>query len=304
MVKENLKNGRKNKLLTIGQFAAIHGINKKTLMWYDEIDLFKPAVIHPENGYRFYSYRQSSILETILLLRELDVPIAEIQEFMKNRSALGFKHLLKERIKELDSKIQHLKSIRESLRTQHENMVTLLTMDLSEIRVTEKEERCLITLEIDENTAFDRQVEMITAETKKYGLRRFHDAVYGTMIHTRCLYKEEFGQYSRLFIALPFPAEKHQTLKKHPGSQDGRLHIQPGGLYLQAFHKGSFDGIPAKYKEMLAYAKNHGLRFTGFSYETGMNEAVIDHENDYITQIEIPVIQTILLPLWKEGSRK
>lgn len=30
----------KNKLLTIGQFAAMHGINKKTLMWYDEIGLF------------------------------------------------------------------------------------------------------------------------------------------------------------------------------------------------------------------------------------------------------------------------
>lgn len=40
---------KKDKLLTIGQFAALHGINKKTLMWYDEIDLFKPAAINPEN---------------------------------------------------------------------------------------------------------------------------------------------------------------------------------------------------------------------------------------------------------------
>ena len=37
----------KSKLLTIGQFAALHGINKKTLMWYDEIGLFHPALIHP-----------------------------------------------------------------------------------------------------------------------------------------------------------------------------------------------------------------------------------------------------------------
>ena len=36
-------------LFTIGQFAALHEINKKTLMWYDEIGLFKPAVIHEEN---------------------------------------------------------------------------------------------------------------------------------------------------------------------------------------------------------------------------------------------------------------
>ena len=32
-------------LFTIGQFAALHEINKKTLMWYDEIGLLKPAAI-------------------------------------------------------------------------------------------------------------------------------------------------------------------------------------------------------------------------------------------------------------------
>ena len=75
----------KSKLLTIGQFAALHGINKKTLMWYDEIGLFKPAAVNPVNGYRCYNYYQSPILETILLLRELDVSIGEIKDFMKNR---------------------------------------------------------------------------------------------------------------------------------------------------------------------------------------------------------------------------
>ena len=61
----------KPKLFTIGQFAALHGINKKTLMWYDEIGLFKPAFIHEENGYRLYSYYQSTELEVILLLRDM-----------------------------------------------------------------------------------------------------------------------------------------------------------------------------------------------------------------------------------------
>lgn len=53
---------KKDKLLTIGQFASMHGINKKTLIWYDEIGLFKPAAINPENGYRCYNYHQSPVL--------------------------------------------------------------------------------------------------------------------------------------------------------------------------------------------------------------------------------------------------
>ena len=56
----------KNKLFTIGQFAEMHEINKKTLMWYDEVGIFKPAVIK-ENGYRYYTFYQSSTLTTILL---------------------------------------------------------------------------------------------------------------------------------------------------------------------------------------------------------------------------------------------
>lgn len=81
-------------LFTIGQFAALHEINKKTLMWYDEIGLLKPACIK-ENGYRYYSYQQSAALETILMLRELNVSLDEIGHFMSHRTIDSFDVLLK-----------------------------------------------------------------------------------------------------------------------------------------------------------------------------------------------------------------
>lgn len=268
----------KDKLLTIGQFAALHGINKKTLMWYDEIGLFQPVFICPENGYRYYNYRQSSILETILLLRELDVSVGEIQDFMKNRSAASLERLLKEKIEELDRNMEHLRAVRKTLDSHHRNMVTLLTMDLSEISVVEKEERSLVTVDIDRNTSFEKQVEMITAETKKYQLHRLHDASYGTMISVENLYQGNFDGYSRLFIEIPFPIKK-----------DG-LHIQPGGRYVRGFYKGNWEGLPSRYEEILAFARKEGVELTGFSYEMGINENVADRVEDYIVQIEIPVL--------------
>ena len=104
---------KKRKLLTIGQFAALHGINKKTLMWYDEIGLFCPAAIHPDNGYRYYSYYQSAVLETILLLRELGVPVEEIRGFMKERSAAGMQRLLHGQLEALQRELDHLKAVRD-----------------------------------------------------------------------------------------------------------------------------------------------------------------------------------------------
>lgn len=268
---------KKDKLLTIGQFAAMHGINKKTLMWYDEIGLFKPAFINPENGYRCYNYHQSPVLETILLLRELDVSVSEIQDFMKNRSAGSMKCLLEEKITDLDAQITHLQAVRATLCTHHRNMETLLSMDLSEISIVEKEERCLVTVDADRNTSFEQEVELITAETEKYRLGRLHKASYGSMLPVADLLNGSFDNYSRLFIEIPF-------LPYQAG-----LHITPKGKYLRAFHKGDWSGIPNRYREILAYAGEHGLTLNGYSYEMGINENVIDRIEDYIVQIEIPV---------------
>ena len=268
---------QKDKLLTIGQFAAMHGINKKTLMWYDEIGLFRPAFINPDNGYRCYTYYQSPILETILLLRELDVSIREIQDFMKNRSAGSLKCLLEEKIAGLDAQITHLQAVRTTLCTYHRNMDTILSMDLSRISVIEKEEHCLVTVDIDRNTSFEQEVELITAETEKYRLGRLHKASYGSMISVASLQNGCFDEYCKLFIEIPFLP--YQT----------GLHIMPSGKYLKAFYKGGWDKIPGRYREILDYAREHKLTPHGFSYETGINENVIDRIEDYIVQIEIPV---------------
>lgn len=271
----------KSRSLTIGQFAAVHGINKKTLMWYDEIGLFKPASIDPVNGYRRYDHHQSSVLETILLLRELGVSIAEIQDFMKDRSAEKMESLLDDKIKELDLQIMHLRAVRKTLCEHHQNMVTLLTMDLAEISIVEKEGCCLVTVEIDKDITFEEEVALITAETARYKLGRLHDASYGSMIPVASLQRGDLDDYTRLFIEIPF-------LRQRTG-----LHIQPKGRYLRAFHKGGWDGIGARYQEILSYAAREGLTLTGYSYEKGVNEAVIDRIEDHIVQIEIPILERV-----------
>ena len=268
---------KKRKLLTIGQFAVLHGINKKTLMWYDEIGLFHPAFIHPENGYRYYGYDQSAILETILLLRELDVPTDEIRAFMKNRSAASMKQLLQEKMDDLDRNMAHLRAVRKTLSYHRQNMQTLLTMDLSKISIVQKKERSLVTVDINQDTTFDKQVEMITAETKKYQLRRLHDASYGTMIAVKSLQSGNFEDYSRLFIEIPFPIKK-----------DG-LHIQPAGDYVRAFYRNATESPMLCYQKIFGYVEKHGLALSGFSYEVIINENVIDRVEDALVQIEIPV---------------
>ena len=268
---------KKNKLLTIGQFAALHGINKKTLMWYDEIGLFRPTLVHPENGYRYYSYHQSAVLETILLLRELDVSIEEIRGFMEQRSAASLQRLLEEKMAELDQRISHLQGLRKTLAHHHRHTTALLTMDLSRLSVVEKPARHLVTVDIDSSTSFEKQVELIIAQTQKYQLRRLHDAAYGTMIPVEALARGDFDGYTKLFIEPPFPIPKRG------------LHVQPKGRYIRAFYRGPWDQLPEKYGEIFAFARAQGLEPEGYAYEVGINETVVDRIEDSIVQIEVPV---------------
>ena len=67
--------------LRTAAFAALAGVNKKTLQYYDEIGLFHPAYVN-DKGYRFYSPFQLDRLALIITLRDLGVPLQVIREYL------------------------------------------------------------------------------------------------------------------------------------------------------------------------------------------------------------------------------
>jgi DNA-binding transcriptional MerR regulator len=268
-----------NKLFTIGQFAALHGVNKKTLMWYNQIGLFRPAAVDPDNGYRLYSYRQSSVLETILLLRELDVSLEEIETFLAERSAKGLERLLGEKITEVDGRIARLRGVRAALARRREDVRALLRIDLSEIQLVEREERSLVTVDVRQDAPFDKQVELVMAETKRYQLRRLHDAVYGTMISVESLKRGNFEDYSKLFIEIP-------EATKNAGS-----HMRPGGQWVRAYYQGPWDKMSRRYGEVFQFLQARGLEPYGWAYEAIVNESVAQGEEDAVVRIELSVRQ-------------
>ena len=55
---------------TVKKLAAMSGVSVRTLHFYDEVGLLKPAY-HGANGYRFYEAPQLLTLQQILFYREL-----------------------------------------------------------------------------------------------------------------------------------------------------------------------------------------------------------------------------------------
>jgi len=102
--------------LSVKAFAALAGVSVRTLHYYDEIGLLKPAVVEKQSGYRYYDETSLERMQEILYFRELDFPLRSICEILlspaydKKRALAEQRRLLmmkKERLERLIAALDH-----------------------------------------------------------------------------------------------------------------------------------------------------------------------------------------------------
>ncbi|MEO1289298.1 MAG: helix-turn-helix domain-containing protein, partial [Chloroflexota bacterium] len=69
-------------MLKIGEFSRLTQVPAKTLRYYDEIGLFKPAQVDKFTGYRYYTIAQLPRLYRIMALKALDLTLEQIQHML------------------------------------------------------------------------------------------------------------------------------------------------------------------------------------------------------------------------------
>lgn len=99
---------------SIGQLAKLSGVSTRTLRFYDEINLLRPAEVLP-NGYRQYGVEELALLHQILVYRELGFELNDIKEMVSTdgveHEAIMVNHLQllqqeKERIERLIQSVE------------------------------------------------------------------------------------------------------------------------------------------------------------------------------------------------------
>src|SRR5580693_3291388 len=112
---------RINMAFTVNKLAKLSGVSVRTLHFYDEIGLLKPAY-YGDNNYRYYEEEQLLMLQQILFFRELGMPLNDIQRilqsdaFDKVEALYSHKEILEKNfdrtqilIKTIDKTILHLR---------------------------------------------------------------------------------------------------------------------------------------------------------------------------------------------------
>ena len=81
-------------LLTIGRFARLTGLSVGALRHYDELDLLRPARTDPFTSYRLYRRDQLETARTIVRLRDLEVPLETIRDYLASDDPAARQRLL------------------------------------------------------------------------------------------------------------------------------------------------------------------------------------------------------------------
>lgn len=100
------------KTYLIKQVAEMAGVTVRTLHHYDQIGLLAPAYVG-ENGYRYYTRDELLRLQQIMLFREMDMPLKEIQHVMVGADF---------------DRLQHMRQHRDKLAQNVDRQQTLLTV--------------------------------------------------------------------------------------------------------------------------------------------------------------------------------
>jgi DNA-binding transcriptional MerR regulator len=112
-------NGHSTPGLRIGQVAAFSGMPVKTIRFYCDQGLIKPAM-RSAGGYRLFDDSIYAELSLIRTLRAMDVPLPELQRIMEVRrsgicNCTSLKGSIQSKLSAIDQRLQEMAAMRQEL---------------------------------------------------------------------------------------------------------------------------------------------------------------------------------------------
>ena len=106
-------------MMKISAFAKVSGISIKTLRYYDELGLLKPAHVDEQSGYRYYSEEQLLIVKRIAAYKEQGFTLEQLKPFFEEDIDTDVvKNKLADKMTELQHAMQTLQQQLEGLNSR------------------------------------------------------------------------------------------------------------------------------------------------------------------------------------------
>jgi DNA-binding transcriptional MerR regulator len=266
-------------LYSIGEFSRITGLTVKTLRFYHEKGLLAPSAVDPETGYRFYDPRKVETARVISELRQLEFPVEQIanilrecteegdllDELERQRSAIAARSReLRDIQVRLDEIITHAREVRAMSQSTGQIEFKLLEPQLiAGVRMKARYSDCC--------QAFQRI-------GRKFGR---HICGYPLLLHYDMEYKENDADY-----------EACMPVRKGAPVDGIDVREIPGGRCVSLVHKGPYEELGPSYSKVFDYIKSHNLEAatpTREIYLKGPGMIFKGNPKKYLTEIQVLV---------------
>ena len=221
------------------------------------------------------------MLQLILTLRQLEVPIARIKDYLANRSPQNYRDLFNERIDFFTQEIARLQAMKTELQSELGKLDHIADITLDKIMLVHDQAHYLyLSNATEENECFKKRSSHIA--------RMFTHLQKDTALTTN-----GFGYIYDTEILQDFSTKhlKHYYYMLHDKLATPHCHQKPEGDYLTLYFQGVYMFNNKKYLQMLAeYCKEHQLTPISPLYVTSLCDYWLTGDTDkYIYKLELQI---------------
>jgi DNA-binding transcriptional MerR regulator/DNA gyrase inhibitor GyrI len=265
-------------VLKIGDFSALSRVSVKTLRYYDEMGLLKPAHVDADSGYRHYSASQLPRLHRILALRDLGFGLETIGKLLEEGvTADQLRGMLKLRQAEQENRV----------REEQERLARLL----ARVRLIEQEG--IMSKEVLLKELPPQWIASVRAIVANYpAIGSLYGELYsnlgpaafsgipGARWHDREHKEQDVDAEACVFL-------------KGPVSARGRVQVTelPAATVASIMHEGSYQRLSESYNVVVPWVEANGYTIAGPIREVylKMSQPVRQDDESYVTEIQVPV---------------
>jgi effector-binding domain-containing protein len=279
---------------SIGEFSRVSKMSVKTLRFYDERGLLKPGHINSKSGYRYYSSAQLAEANLIRLLRSLELPLEDIQLFLRERDPDAQRALLESHREGLERRLEEYRSIVSSI----ERLVAAGGKELRR-QVGLKELAAQFILGVRFNTTYTKLSDSIGLAFGDIFALLGEKGEFPAGPPLGIYYGEEWDE-SDIEMELCVPVIRPMGGRDRVNGRE-----LPGGLVASTLHMGPYHEVAEAYQALDLWVKERGYGYAGPPREVYLvGPDQVDDEADLRTEVMFPVqeFETGLIEAGQNGA--
>ncbi|AGY74927.1 MerR family transcriptional regulator [Clostridium autoethanogenum] len=263
------------KCLTIGAFSKLSGINRKNLIYYDNVGILKPVFVK-KNGYRYYSYSQLDEVSIILALKDLDIPLKKIKNYMENVSPHNLINLITDQKQKILEELNRLNQMNYIIEQRTSNIPVISNISCDKIFL----ENC-------------KQELLFLGPEMKFDIDNFEEDFISFIDYSKSkklVYGYPLGVYLNYDGAIEDSIKTYRYFYKVSQNVNVEKIIKPAGLYVITYDNSYLAEDMKNFDKLNEFIENNHLNICGNVYIENMSDEIITkNPNKYYSKISVKV---------------